>query len=97
MARDEPKINIRLPQELKEELHSLAARNKRSVNAEAVAAIEKAIRTAQEIDEARMQQQEIADRLITAEVQYDREGADKYYKLLEQIEKRLRSLEERLG
>ncbi|GKW43282.1 hypothetical protein PEC301879_31400 [Pectobacterium carotovorum subsp. carotovorum] len=44
-----------------------------------------------------MQQQEIADRLITAEVQYDREGADKYYKLLEQIEKRLRSLEERLG
>ncbi|UFK38508.1 Arc family DNA-binding protein [Pectobacterium parvum] len=97
MARDEPKINIRLPQELKEELHSLAARNKRSVNAEAVAAIEKALRTAQEIDEARMQQQEIADRLITAEVQYDREGADKYYKLLEQIEKRLRSLEERLG
>ncbi|MEL7631186.1 Arc family DNA-binding protein [Pectobacterium aroidearum] len=97
MARDEPKINIRLPQELKEELHSLAARNKRSVNAEAVAAIEKAIRTAQNIDEARMQQQEIADRLITAEVQYDREEADKYYKLLKQIEKRLRAMEERLG
>lgn len=97
MARDEPKINIRLPQELKEELHSLAARNKRSVNAEAVAAIEKAIRTAHEIEEARMQQQEIADRLITAEVQYDREEADKYYQLLKQIEKRLRAMEERLG
>ncbi|MFE8049318.1 Arc family DNA-binding protein [Brenneria goodwinii] len=43
MARDEPKVNIRLPQELKEKLHALAEKNKRSVNAEVVAAIELAL------------------------------------------------------
>ncbi|MGH1475294.1 Arc family DNA-binding protein [Yersinia proxima] len=43
MARDEPKVNIRLPQELKDKLHELAAKNKRSVNAEVVAAIEEAL------------------------------------------------------
>ncbi|CNJ18888.1 putative phage regulatory protein [Yersinia aldovae] len=46
MARDEPKVNVRLPQELKDRLHSLAAQNKRSVNAEIVAAIEYACRRA---------------------------------------------------
>ncbi|MBI6135094.1 Arc family DNA-binding protein [Serratia marcescens] len=44
MARDEPKVNVRLPQELKDRLHALAAQNKRSVNAEIVAAIEFACR-----------------------------------------------------
>ncbi|EBB7877455.1 Arc family DNA-binding protein [Salmonella enterica] len=39
----EPTIHIRLSQELKDQLHSLAKDNKRSVNAEAVAAIEAAI------------------------------------------------------
>ncbi|EAA1523994.1 TPA: Arc family DNA-binding protein [Salmonella enterica] len=39
----EPTIHIRLSQELKDQLHSLAKNNKRSVNAEAVAAIETAI------------------------------------------------------
>jgi hypothetical protein len=43
MARDEPKVNIRLPQELKDKLHALAEKNKRSVNAEVVAAIEEAL------------------------------------------------------
>ncbi|UYB71617.1 Arc family DNA-binding protein [Aeromonas veronii] len=43
MARDEPKVNIRLPQELKDKLHALAEQNKRSVNAEVVAAIELAL------------------------------------------------------
>ncbi|CFB70220.1 TPA: Arc family DNA-binding protein [Yersinia enterocolitica] len=46
MARDEPKVNVRLPQELKDRLHALAAQNKRSVNAEIVAAIEYACRRA---------------------------------------------------
>ncbi|KKO59223.1 arc-like DNA binding domain protein [Serratia ureilytica] len=46
MARDEPKVNVRLPQELKDRLHALAAQNKRSVNAEIVAAIEFACRRA---------------------------------------------------
>lgn len=46
MARDEPKVNVRLPQELKDRLHALAAQNKRSVNAEIVSAIESACRTA---------------------------------------------------
>ncbi|MDM3533646.1 Arc family DNA-binding protein [Serratia marcescens] len=46
MARDEPKVNVRLPQELKDRLHALAAQNKRSVNAEIVAAIEVACRRA---------------------------------------------------
>ncbi|HDL6962214.1 TPA: Arc family DNA-binding protein [Yersinia enterocolitica] len=43
MARDEPKVNIRLPQELKDKLHELAERNKRSVNAEMISAIELAL------------------------------------------------------
>ncbi|MCA6954647.1 Arc family DNA-binding protein [Pectobacterium polaris] len=43
MARDEPKVNIRLPQEMKDKLHALAEKNKRSVNAEVVAAIEEAL------------------------------------------------------
>ncbi|AWK14172.1 Arc family DNA-binding protein [Candidatus Fukatsuia symbiotica] len=40
MARSEPQINIRLPQNLKDQVHELAALNKRSVNAEVIAAIE---------------------------------------------------------
>lgn len=44
MARQDPQINFRLPQELKDQLHDLAAKNKRSVNAEMVAAIELAIK-----------------------------------------------------
>lgn len=44
MAREEPKVYIRLPQDLKDQLHALAAKNKRSVNAEMVAAIELAIK-----------------------------------------------------
>lgn len=39
MSRD-PQINIRIPQELKEAVQVLADTNKRSVNAELVAAIE---------------------------------------------------------
>lgn len=42
ITRD-PQINIRVPEEMKEKLHNMAAANRRSVNAEAVAAIEKAI------------------------------------------------------
>lgn len=44
MAREEPKVYIRLPQDLKDQLHALAAKNKRSVNAEMVAAIELALK-----------------------------------------------------
>lgn len=43
MSREDPKVNIRLPADLKIKLHALAAENKRSVNAEVVAAIEQAI------------------------------------------------------
>ncbi|WP_334644818.1 Arc family DNA-binding protein [Klebsiella aerogenes] len=39
MSRD-PQINIRIPQELKDAVQALAEANKRSVNAELVAAIE---------------------------------------------------------
>jgi hypothetical protein len=39
MSRD-PQINIRISQELKDSIHALAEANKRSVNAELVAAIE---------------------------------------------------------
>lgn len=48
MARDEPKVNVRLSQELKDGIHALAAHNKRSVNAEIVAAIEAAIEKSQQ-------------------------------------------------
>ncbi len=43
MPKRDPQINIRLPQELKDRLTVLAGNNKRSVNAEAVAAIEMAV------------------------------------------------------
>lgn len=43
MTKRDPQINVRLPQELKEKLHLLAERNKRSVNTEVIAAIELAI------------------------------------------------------
>lgn len=44
MTRRDPQINFRLPQELKDQLHDLAIKNKRSVNAEMLAAIELAIK-----------------------------------------------------
>lgn len=40
MTLRDPQINFRLPTELKEKLHTIASKNKRSVNAEMVAAIE---------------------------------------------------------
>lgn len=43
MSREDPKVNIRLPAELKDQLHAMAADNKRSVNSEVVAAIEHAV------------------------------------------------------
>lgn len=43
MSREDPKINIRLPADLKDQLHAMAADNKRSVNSEVVAAIEHAV------------------------------------------------------
>ena len=47
MSREDPKVNVRLPADLKEQLHALAAENKRSVNAEVVAAIEHAVHSHQ--------------------------------------------------
>ncbi|MEQ9912219.1 Arc family DNA-binding protein [Pectobacterium polaris] len=46
MTKRDPQINVRLPPELKEKLHLLAEKNKRSVNTEAIAAIELAIHMA---------------------------------------------------
>lgn len=43
MSKRDPQLNIRLPGELKTRLQVIAERNKRSVNAEAVAAIERAV------------------------------------------------------
>lgn len=43
MTKRDPQINVRLPQELKDKLHQLAERNKRSVNTEVIAAIELAL------------------------------------------------------
>lgn len=43
MSREDPKVNIRLPADLKDQLHAMAADNKRSVNSEVVAAIEVAV------------------------------------------------------
>lgn len=43
MSREDPKVNIRLPIGLKNQLHELAAKNKRSVNSEVVASIELAL------------------------------------------------------
>ncbi|BEL80148.1 TPA: Arc family DNA-binding protein [Serratia marcescens] len=44
----DPQFNVRMPQELKEKIAALAERNKRSMNAEIVAAIEAAIEESQQ-------------------------------------------------
>lgn len=62
MSREDPKVNIRLPADLKEQLHALAAENKRSVNAEVVAAIEQAIELHQKLK--RKQQEASADEAL---------------------------------
>ena len=49
MSKRDPQLNIRLPSELKARLQVIAERNKRSVNAEAVAAIEKAVVDAERV------------------------------------------------
>lgn len=43
MKRD-PQINIRLPQDLKDDIQNMASDNKRSVNAEVVAALLEAVK-----------------------------------------------------
>lgn len=40
MARDDPQFNVRMPAEIKQQLTSIAATNRRSINAEIIAAIE---------------------------------------------------------
>ncbi|SMG61747.1 Arc family DNA-binding protein [Cedecea sp. NFIX57] len=40
MSKREPQINLRLPQELKDKVHEIAAENHRSVNSELVRMIE---------------------------------------------------------
>ncbi|MDN0031237.1 Arc family DNA-binding protein [Serratia marcescens] len=40
MARDDPQFNVRMPSEIKQQLTSLAATNRRSINAEIIAAIQ---------------------------------------------------------
>ncbi|MBN5380637.1 Arc family DNA-binding protein [Serratia marcescens] len=44
----DPQFNVRMPQELKDKIAALAERNKRSMNAEIVAAIEAAIEESQQ-------------------------------------------------
>ncbi|EAA5227683.1 Arc family DNA-binding protein [Salmonella enterica] len=43
MSKREPQINLRLPQELKDKVHEIAAENHRSVNSELVRMIESCV------------------------------------------------------
>lgn len=49
MTKRDPQLNIRLPSELKDRLTAIAKRNNRSVNAEAVSAIESAVSRAEQV------------------------------------------------
>ncbi|HEM8199894.1 TPA: Arc family DNA-binding protein [Providencia stuartii] len=49
MTKRDPQLNIRLPSELKDRLQAIAKRNNRSVNAEAVSAIESAVSRAEQV------------------------------------------------
>lgn len=40
MARTDPQFNVRMPEEIKQELKHIAATNRRSINAEIIAAIQ---------------------------------------------------------
>lgn len=44
MSRDDPKLNIRLPQDMKEKIQLMAEWNKRSVNSEVVSILEEAVK-----------------------------------------------------
>ena len=44
MARNDPQINLRIPQELKERVEAAAVNNKRSMNAEIAARLEESFR-----------------------------------------------------
>lgn len=69
MTIRDPQINIRLPADLKEQLHALAAENKRSVNAEVVAAIEQAIESHHKLK--RKQQESSADEALAENLKSD--------------------------
>lgn len=69
MTTRDPQVNIRLPADLKEQLHALAAENKRSVNAEVVAAIEQAIELHQKLK--RKQQEASADEALVETLKSD--------------------------
>lgn len=40
MARTDPQFNVRMPEDIKQQLTSIAATNRRSINAEIIAAIQ---------------------------------------------------------
>ncbi|MBC3250446.1 Arc family DNA-binding protein [Serratia fonticola] len=48
MARTDPQFNVRMPAEIKQQLTNLAATNRRSINAEIIAAIQAWIKSHRE-------------------------------------------------
>ncbi len=95
MAREEPKVNIRLPQELKDKLHALAAKNKRSVNAEMVAAIERAVAglgSDAEIERLKREREDVAQEVLRRGVLENVEDLDGKLKRLDDIAKRLEDM-----
>ncbi len=95
MAREEPKVYIRLPQELKDKLHSLAAKNRRSVNAEMVAAIERAVAGLggdAEIERLKREREDVAQEVLRRGVLENVEDLDGKLKRLDDIAKRLEDM-----
>ncbi|MGG2141203.1 Arc family DNA-binding protein [Symbiopectobacterium sp. RP] len=86
----EPTIHIRLSLELKDQLHSLAKENKRSVNAEAVAAIEAAIHRAIE----RKEPWNLTEKEVDFSLKYEfKRHAEKQEKMHKEMMERLTELE----
>ena len=74
MARSDPQFNVRMPDDIKQQLTHLAATNRRSINAEIIAAIELWIKinkeqvipsTAQNLTKSEKEAMDIAINVLT--------------------------------
>ncbi|MDM1814958.1 Arc family DNA-binding protein [Serratia ureilytica] len=75
MARDDPQFNVRMPAEIKQQLTHIASTNRRSINAEIIAAIQLWIKmhkekqipsTSRELTKSEKEAMDIAINILTS-------------------------------
>ncbi|CUW11836.1 Arc-like DNA binding domain protein [Serratia grimesii] len=90
----EPQFNVRMSQELKDKVAALAEKNKRSMNAEIVAAIEDAVRKPlmAQIEELRKERDYAEVDAFMSERAYGQDVFEEKLVKLEEITKKLQDL-----